>query len=72
MHKNEYKQLKDFRIHKRMYMIIIPILFSINIFLVPQFLWFFFPMIGWGIGLTMHYIHGPRAIKKIKKELYHL
>jgi 2TM domain len=25
---------------------------------VPGFLWFFFPLIGWGIGLLMHYLFG--------------
>jgi hypothetical protein len=25
---------------------------------VPRFLWFYFPLIGWGIGLAMHYLFG--------------
>jgi hypothetical protein len=32
----------------------------LNLVLVTQtqadFLWFFFPLVGWGIGLTMHYL----------------
>jgi hypothetical protein len=33
-------------------------LVACNLKFVPGFLCFFFPLIGWGIGLTMHYLFG--------------
>lgn len=33
------------------YFIVIPILIYINLKYVPQFHWFWFPMLGWGIGM---------------------
>ncbi len=32
-------------------------LFGLNIFLTPDFYWFFFPLFGWGIGLAIHTVH---------------
>jgi len=51
---------KGFRTPLRLYLIIVPILATVNIIFVPQFLWFFFPMVGWGVGITMHYLFGFR------------
>ncbi|MFD0762696.1 2TM domain-containing protein [Lutibacter aestuarii] len=34
------------------YCIVIPILIYINLEYVPQFHWFWFPMLGWGIGMV--------------------
>jgi two-component system LytT family sensor kinase len=36
------------------YVIIIPFLIFINLRFVPQFHWFWFPIFGWGMGLTFH------------------
>lgn len=49
------KKKKDFRENARAFAIIIPILAFINIWTHHEFLWFFFPMIGWGIGLVSAY-----------------
>lgn len=54
-----------FQIHRTIYTIVIPVLTVLNIVLVPQFFWFFFPLVGWGLGLTMHYIFGVRQLKKV-------
>ena len=32
----------------------------VNVTTNAWFYWFPFPLVGWGIGLTMHYIHGVR------------
>ena len=58
---------RGFRIHRTIYMIVIPGLFLINILVVPQYLWVFFPMAGWGFGLTMHYLFGVRRLA-VKRE----
>ena len=48
------------RIHAAIYAVVITGLTVLNLLLVTQtdadFLWFFFPLVGWGIGLTMHYL----------------
>jgi hypothetical protein len=45
-----------FFINAAIYALVNILLIVINLVFVPQFLWFFFPLIGWGIGLTMHYL----------------
>ncbi len=46
-----------FRIHRTVYLCVISLLVFINLNFVPGFIWFIFPMIGWGIGLTVHYMN---------------
>ncbi|KGO90140.1 histidine kinase [Flavobacterium suncheonense] len=36
------------------YCVVIPVLIFINLNFSPKFQWFWFPMIGWGMGLFMH------------------
>ncbi len=43
-----------FYVHAGIYVLVNILLIVINLVFVSQFLWFFFPLIGWGIGLTMH------------------
>lgn len=50
----------EFRVHATVYVVVISILALANILLVPQFYWFEFPMLGWGLGLFMHYRLGYR------------
>jgi hypothetical protein len=40
------------------YVIVNSLLIAVNLMFVPQFMWCAFPLIGWGIGLTMHYTFG--------------
>lgn len=56
------EEQRGFRIHRTVYLIVIPVLAIINLTVVPEFLWFLFPMAGWGIGLTMHYLFGVRRL----------
>lgn len=42
------------------YSIVNSLLITINLLFVPQFIWFIFPLIGWGIGLAMHYTFAVR------------
>jgi hypothetical protein len=50
-----------FRNHATVYAVVIPILALINILAVPEFFWFEFPMLGWGLGLLLHYRLGVRG-----------
>jgi len=46
------EEIKGFYSSLIAYCIVIPFLIFINLKFVPQFYWFWFPMMGWGIGLT--------------------
>ena len=48
------KELKEFYGSLISYLIVIPILIFINLNTMPKFYWFWFPMLGWGLGLSFH------------------
>ncbi len=54
--KKRVKAKKDFYQHLMSYAIVNLFLFAINIITYPGYLWFVFPMLGWGIGLAFHYV----------------
>jgi hypothetical protein len=58
---------RGFRSHLTVYMCVIPILTTVNLVFVPQFFWFFFPLLGWGLGLTVHYVFGCRRLEETLK-----
>jgi hypothetical protein len=55
---------RGFAIHATIYAFVNTALTAINLALVPQFVWFPFPLVGWGFGLTMHYIFGVRRLSE--------
>jgi two-component system LytT family sensor kinase len=48
------EKLKEFYQNVTSYCIVIPFLVFINLYVSPQFHWFWFPMFGWGIGVLFH------------------
>ena len=46
--------LREFIIHLTVYVIVNSGLFLLDLFTSPGSFWFFWPLIGWGIGLAMH------------------
>lgn len=48
------KEIKSFYSNLISYCIIIPFLAIINLTTSPKNIWFYFPMLGWGIGLIAH------------------
>ena len=52
--KKRVQALKGFYGNLTSYCIIIPALIFINLTFSPQFQWFWFSLIGWGIGLSIH------------------
>ena len=50
------EKLKEFYQNIASYCIVIPFLIFINLRFSPGFYWFWFPMFGWGIGLTFHFL----------------
>ena len=63
------REKKAFTIRAMAYAIGNSILIAINLLVVPQFLWFGFPLVGWGSGLAIHYYLGVRsAPRRIDKD----
>ncbi|MCJ8152844.1 2TM domain-containing protein [Chryseobacterium sp. SSA4.19] len=48
------KEIKSFYGNLISYCIVIPFLIIINLITNPDNIWFFFPMLGWGIGVVAH------------------
>ncbi|WP_366924573.1 2TM domain-containing protein [Metallumcola ferriviriculae] len=51
------EEKRGFVIHRMVYFCVITLLAFINLTFSPEFIWFVFPLIGWGLGLTIHYIN---------------
>ncbi|MCL6265507.1 2TM domain-containing protein [Flagellimonas myxillae] len=54
--KEKVECLKSFYSNLLAYCLVIPFLAYIN-YMTTSFLWVVFPAIGWGIGLTLHWIN---------------
>ena len=55
--KNKRDQAKakvEFRIHVFTFIAVIVLLAIINLLTSPEYLWFIWPMLGWGIGIVVH------------------
>ena len=52
--KKKANEIRAFYINLMCYCIVIPALATINIIYSPEFYWFLFSAVGWGIGLTFH------------------
>jgi len=50
------EKLKEFYQNLASYCIVIPFLIFINLRFSPGFYWFWFPIIGWGMGLAFHFL----------------
>jgi hypothetical protein len=51
------KQLREFYTHLTVYAIVIFGLAILNLFVIPDGIWFIWPMFGWGIGVVAHAVH---------------
>ena len=54
--KKRVKAKKDFYQHLMSYAIVNSFLFALNLITSPGYLWFVFPLMGWGVGLAFHYV----------------
>lgn len=52
--KKQVKEIKDFYSHLITYICVISFLVFINLKYTPNHLWFYWPMLGWGVGLLFH------------------
>ena len=64
--KEEEKQ--SFLVHLVVYVLVNAMLIAINLIYTPEVVWFFYPLIGWGIGISMHYLFGVRWLEKELEE----
>ena len=54
--------------HAIVYILVNILLIVINLVFAPAVLWFFYPLITWGIGLFMHYLYEVRFIRRTTEE----
>ena len=54
--KKKVKKKKEFYEHLMAYVTVNIGLLLLNLLTSPGRLWFYFPMLGWGIGLMFHYV----------------
>jgi len=48
------KEIKEFYTHVAIFIIVNGFLFLLNMLTSPDSLWFYWPLLGWGIGLGAH------------------
>jgi len=48
------QQLRGFYIHAAIYVFVNIFLLLINLLTSPSSLWFYWPLLGWGVGLAVH------------------
>ncbi|MDN5421904.1 MAG: 2TM domain-containing protein [Chryseobacterium sp.] len=51
------KELKGFYGNLTSYCLVIPFLVALNLLTSPGHLWFYWPMLGWGIGIVAHAVN---------------
>ncbi|MCD6504789.1 2TM domain-containing protein [Candidatus Bathyarchaeota archaeon] len=66
MRKEEEKS--GFLVHLIVYILVNTMLIAVNLLYSPEVIWFFYPLIGWGIGISMHYLFAVRFLEKTLKE----
>lgn len=48
------KLIVEFRIHLITYIVVNSLLVIINLIFTPEYLWFIWPLLGWGLGIVLH------------------
>jgi hypothetical protein len=56
---------RGFTIHAIVYAVVMTGLIILNLTVATEFPWAVFPLICWGIGLTLHYLFGVRWVGKV-------
>jgi len=62
------EEKRGFLIHLVVYVLVNIMLMVINILYTPGFFWFFYPLLGWGIGIAVHYLFSVLWMEKILEE----
>jgi len=59
---------RGFSVHLVAYVLVNAMLIAVNLLYSPEHLWFIYPLVGWGIGISLHYLYGVRWLERILKE----
>ena len=51
--KKRVEALKGFYVHLTVYVLVNLLLFTINVLTAPDSLWFYWPLMGWGIAVAL-------------------
>ena len=62
------KEKRGFPAHLVVYLLVNAMLIAINFIYSPEAIWFFYPLIGWGLGISMLFLFGVRWKEKELKE----
>jgi hypothetical protein len=52
--KKRVQAIKEFYTHLTVYVLVNLLLFTINMLTLPGSLWFYWPLMGWGIAVALH------------------
>lgn len=52
--KKRVKEIKGFYTHLAVYLLNIPVIIFVNLKFSPQFHWFWFSALGWGVAIVIH------------------
>ncbi|MEA3478607.1 MAG: 2TM domain-containing protein [Bacteroidota bacterium] len=52
--KKRVEEIKGFYYHLFSYIVVNAVLVVINLLTSPEYLWFIWPILGWGVGLVIH------------------
>jgi hypothetical protein len=52
--KARVQALRGFYVHLTVYVLVNLLLCTINLLTSPDSLWFYWPLLGWGVGLALH------------------
>lgn len=62
------EEKRGFLVHLTIYILINIMLIIINLLYSPKTIWFFYPLLCWGIGISLHYLSSVRWIEKTLEE----
>lgn len=74
-YKRAYREIRvdeekqGFQIHLVIYILVNLLLIVINLIYSPQQIWFIYPLVGWGIGIILHYLYSVYWVDKELKKL---
>jgi len=63
------KEKIEFRIHLIIFVVVNSILATINLTLTPEYIWFKWPLLGWGIGIILHGLRVNSTGKSMKERM---
>ena len=52
--KKQVEEIKGFYFHLVSYLLVNAVLVVVNLLTSPDYLWFIWPIMGWGVGLIIH------------------